>query len=238
MNKYLLKIAETVEKNKKHYGKAAIAGALGISSIKASSGPLLGYENRYHGTSTDRANKIMKEGLKPSYGGTGASSKLKEHPHLVEQSKNKIHTTGSKTIAKMFAYSGQTNEMPKGIINQLGILVQRKGKVIKVRQPWGISKRMKHDNDMSGLDDILTDNPRAKVLSATTNHAIPAQHLKNSKSPVGILRYLKPRRLKAYYGNVNHRSRIAHGAVSLAVGTGLTALSKHYIDKSKNKNVD
>lgn len=230
MNKYLLKIAE------KHYGKAALSGVAGAHLIHLSTGPLLGYENRYHGTSTQKGKRIDLEGLSPSRGGTGAARHNQSmSAHFQRQSKKKIHTTGSKSLAKAFARYTQTRGKEDFGQSQIKSKVLPAGRVFKARLPRGMTRRMKIDPHMTGdIEHAILGDDLSKRISSTTHHGISTKQLKASKSPAGIVRYLKPNRLKKYYKDVANRGRIASGVAGLASGTALLALSKHYIDKGKN----
>jgi hypothetical protein len=235
MNKYLLKIAEQVkEKKDTHYGKAIVTGGLGAHLTRSSSGRLLGYENRYHGTSKDQAKRIKLEGLHPSKGGTGAARYHSQAKDLQSVSKGKIHTTGNKTVARVFAtYNQRKGKNALGAIAKAHVGLTE-GKVLKTRLPYGVTRRMKEDPHMTGP---LFSGDKAKHIASTTHHAITPKQLKASGSPLGIGRYLKSKRLKKYYKDVANHKRIRSGAGRLTAGLGLLAASAHYMGKSKNEHI-
>lgn len=79
------------------------ATALAIGGAAGAPSRLLGYHTVYHGTKVPHG-KIHKEGLKPSYGGTGGSSPEINggHDTYMNRSKGRIHVTKKPFFASMY----------------------------------------------------------------------------------------------------------------------------------------
>ena len=82
--------------------KSLATGLVGAGMIYASKDRVLGQKTLYHGTSSKNWGNIENEGLKVSKGGNGASS-LINNKGYIDDSKGKVHLTGRKTKARMYA---------------------------------------------------------------------------------------------------------------------------------------
>lgn len=84
--------------------KNLAAAALAIGGAAGAPSRILGYHNVYHGTKIPHG-KIHKEGLRPSYGGTGASASPDNGDYAKTyqaRSSGRIHVTKSKFFAAMY----------------------------------------------------------------------------------------------------------------------------------------
>lgn len=113
----LASIMKLAEKRRDHgevlIGGGAAAIGTGMATGSRARGRLLGYKRVYHGTTPEIAEKIRREGLKASMGGTGAAA---DHAKIFEgrevgsapsdyekASKGRVHVTGKRSTAGGFA---------------------------------------------------------------------------------------------------------------------------------------
>ena len=111
---YFEKVARNIDKesNKEKIQTAGTAVA-GAKMIHSSKDRVLGQKTLYHGTSSKNWESIKKEGIKANRGGQGASS-LIDNKGYIENSQNKVHLTGSKIKARMYAGLDKATESMKG----------------------------------------------------------------------------------------------------------------------------
>ena len=215
-NRYLEKISQEQDEAGVSY-KALGAGAL---AGKASVPRLLGYHKVYHGTSSETAKKILKEGFDPSKGGSGAA---KGHSRYESQSAGKIHVTKNPLIARMFAAFTDRgapltdgSQMQKAIVDSLKL----RGGVVSARIPQSYWEGMKPDPDMGGV----------KPAAATFHHKIEPKYVDRAVGVKNILPHLSPKHLSKYYKN--HAGRALTG---LGLAAGGSALIASQVPKIKAK---
>lgn len=108
---YFEKVAKNENKEpNKEKAQAAGIGAIGTKMVHSSKDRILGQKTLYHGTSSKNWENIKNEGLKANKGGSGASHII-DNKEYVDNSKNKVHLTGSKWKARM--YAGMDKAMDK-----------------------------------------------------------------------------------------------------------------------------
>lgn len=98
---YIEKLAK--EKKKDSKKETVAKGVAGGSLLKGSKDKILGQKTLYHGTGKANVDTINQEGLKANRGGIGGASKTVGDEDYIKNSKGKVHLTGSKMKAKMYA---------------------------------------------------------------------------------------------------------------------------------------
>ena len=219
MNRYLEKIAEIAKKDKNNNHVASRLVEAGAGAAIASKAPaaILGYHNLYHGTSNSTAEKIMKEGFKPSTGGSGAS-KHSSKAGFQDQSKGKVHFTKKKFLAKFFSgYTEHGENNPKadhlvntgkGLLNIINPF--SKGKVLKVRVSDKAYKEFEVDPHMAGNKDI----------ASTINKRVSPASIVGHKNNKGVKQFLSRRHLFEYYSDKAGKIRGLKGAATGLAGGG------------------
>lgn len=111
---YFEKVAKNVDKeSNKDKVQTVGMGAIGAKMIHGSKDRILGQKTLYHGTSSKNWESIKNEGLKANRGGQGASSII-DNSEYVKNSQNKVHLTGNKSKARMYAGLEKATESMKG----------------------------------------------------------------------------------------------------------------------------
>lgn len=206
-NKYLEKIAETTEKNNTKRNSLLLGGA-GALSIHNAPQRLLGYHEVFHGTNSNAAKEILKHGLDPSFGGSGAAKVSPEFFGL--QSKGKIHVTKSPLTAAIFSgWSTFTADKfgPGGFKDNLPTTTPS---IIKARISDKVWNNMKIDSHAGS----------SKRKAATSTHKISSKFISGSEDYAGLKPFLKARHLKNYYGTTAGKLRALRGVGMLAGGAG------------------
>lgn len=106
LTKGLRKKASECDDIEKQAGiKSSIAkGTLGAALLAGSADAILGKKTLYHGTSKENWEKIKEQGLRSQHGGTGASKSVGNNAYQ-KNSENKVHLTGLRPVANIYASS-------------------------------------------------------------------------------------------------------------------------------------
>lgn len=213
------------------------SGVLGAGMIHSSKDRLLGQKTLYHGTSDKNWEGIKKEGLKANKGGSGAASFV-DNQYFMDNSKNKVHVTGSKLKARM--YSGLEKATKKvdmdNIENVSGLFKEvfkkeNKGKIAKIKMNYDKYKSMEIDPDEVGggiMEDIggkLKSQRAKKILEPIARHQAARGNIdvgkdeivglhKTSKRLKNQMKYL-PKYIK------NNKARFGTGVALAGTGTAL-----------------
>lgn len=211
-NKYLEKIAK--EQTKDEVGLVPLGA--GLLAAKASVPRLLGYHKVYHGTSVEKANKILREGFDPARGGSGAA---KGHRGFERQSAGKVHVTKSPIISRMFAAFTERGEpltSQKQMKQALKDSLVFKGKTLTARIPESYWNAMRPDPDMGSVKDT----------AATFHHKIDPKYVSRAGGVGGVLPHLSPRHLLKYYKANPKRALTGLGLAAGGSALAGTQLSK------------
>ena len=157
---------EKRSKEKKEREKPSVEKAvfqLGAGGLLARAGldPVTGRVTVYHGTHPDSVQSIMRKGLDPSYGGSGAS-KTHGSGKFINHSKGKIHVTRIKPIASFFSRFQESGYGKKTTGNG----------VITANIPMEEYDKFKADPDMQG---------KYKFVASTTTDPIRKENLKGNR---------------------------------------------------------
>ena len=189
-------ISTLKDKLTKQASVAGIAGLLGAGGLAyANRDMLLGYHKVYHGTSGRAAEAITREGLDPNWGGRGGAAENAERGDFVDNSKNKVHLTKLRRVARGYADTVDPEE----------------GSILSAYIPHKQWEEASVDNDASwGMN-------ANKRVAATTTDPVTVQNLK-----ARALDYLNPENLGEYYSSESGRER-ATAAVGITAAGGLAA---------------
>jgi hypothetical protein len=230
-NKYLEKVSA---KNNQKPSSASIAveGIAGATIAKGAPQRLLGYHALYHGTSSDNAKIIKKEGFDPSHGG---KNNIGKHQEWHYNSKDHVHFTKSKLYAR--SYSGNLDTHLHDT-RKTGEILGRtlrdsvlKGKILKTQISDPHFKSFKTDEDQGTI--FKSDKNRKNYASKTTDH-IGSEHIAGGKGSKGILSFLNKTHLKDYYASKLNHSRIMRGAAMATTGGALLAHAGNRLLKKIN----
>jgi hypothetical protein len=252
MNKYLEKIAKNTEKNKNL--KAGLEVGAGGYALSQSADKVLGYHNLHHGTSKSNAENIMKEGFKPSAGGSGAA-KHSGSSEFVDQSKGKVHFTKDKHTARFFAgYTehAEANPTPvspprqkttfSGLFDDIhdnldAIRKQRAhlehisaGRSAELNPFSTQGKVLKARVSDKAYQEFEKDPHMggSKSRASTTNKSVDPASIVGHEKNKGIKQFLNKRHLKDYYSTTKGKIR---GGAGLVLGLGGVGLIGHAIQE-------
>lgn len=217
-NKYLEKIAREATKQD---GVGVVPTALGAAALYSSAPQLLGYHKLYHGTSSESAKRILKEGFDPGKGGSGAA---RGNRKFERNSSGKVHFTKRPTVSRFFASfaeqglstggEGRDEAMSKAVKG----MAKLKGRVLTARVPESYWSAMKVDPDLGN----------AKDAAATFHRKVEPKYVSRAGGVGSVLPHLSPKHLLKYY-KANPRRALAGlgkaGLGSALVGSQLAKLN-------------
>lgn len=246
----IYKEASSKQEDSNNTRKNVASGAVGAGMVHSSKDKLLGQKTLYHGTSDKNWESIKKEGLKADKGGSGAASFV-DNQYFMENSKNKVHVTGSKLKARM--YSGLEKATKKvdmdNIENVSGLFKEvfkkeNKGKIAKIKMNYDKYKSMEIDPDevgggiMEAIGGKLKSQRAKKMLEPIARHQAARGSMdvgkdeivglhKTSKRLKNQMKYL-PKYIK------NNKARFGTGVALAGTGTALVGNAiKNTVDREK-----
>jgi hypothetical protein len=215
-NKYLVKIAAIQEKKESHAARntAGVAlGGVGTYHVAKSVPELGGYHTIYHGTHKDNVDSIIKEGLKPSHGGTNEKGAWKRHAPNAFQSEGfrrtsvgKVHVTKILSVAAKF----------RGI----------DGKILRARIPHAHWENMKADPHIASFNTN-------KNLGATTDFKIPAHQMAGNKG--SFTQHFSKDKINSYLASESGKARFKTGLKRGLGGVGALVGAALLLHKGKKK---
>jgi len=198
-----------------------IPTAWGAQLARASVDPIVGNKSIYHGTSRKAWESIKKEGLDPRKGATGgatdglrgfAKKTGQDNPFMDEaadnfkrNSKNKIHYTGNKTIARAFSFLSGAGHGDRG-------------KVVRVKMPqadWdNFKKTVEMDKDLGPQT-----NPDQAGAAFKTKKKVNTDAFSNAPKA----KYKRGKALLKQFPSYikNNKGRLGKGIAAATIGTAL-----------------
>jgi hypothetical protein len=207
--------------------QVGIAGALAPGAYSR----LTNQQRLYHGTASDDAHKsILREGLRPEYGGTGASF---IDGNFVENSKNKIHVTPQSVIANTFSVMNEDELNALAGTDLDGVearLARGKAKELLFGHPRTVTidmpytqfaDRFSHDPDfLMGQDTPSGWEASKHTVAATSEFPVDPKYIRGG---VGNKEHSVLRESLGDMGTYlrKHPGRFAGGALSAMLAGGL-----------------
>lgn len=217
----LIKLAEENNLGVAGYGIA------GLGAMGASKNLITGKKTQYHGTSKENAEKIRREGLLASKGGTGASVAINSGEY-VDASKGKIHSSRFQPVANMYANLAVKGE--SAFDNPMRAMFGKgSGEVIKMNMDYDNYKRMTIDN--VGSDDI-SDIPKAvrpiaKNMAAKGSVNVTPAEISGSSATLRDRVTHTAKKMPSYVKNNPMRFTAGLGIASLGAGLGAKSITTY-----------
>jgi hypothetical protein len=228
-------------------GAGAVLGGGLLTKNMASKGHLTGRETMYHGTDSNSARNIRRQGLMPTSDTSAVNTDaLKRDPERYQKALGKTYATNSKLLAKTYAAQTAEKRNYADLMDIKKPLVDPD--VVKIKAPtWKFNSVMNPEVDMPirewfarsknpRMPDLDYDDlpaPARAAIRAQYNsyrknrvftHAIPAEFIKGEK-----YKRLGMKELGQYIAN--NKLRFGKGMAGAGAGIGLAGLGAGMLAK-------